>query len=46
MAAMAAWWLGTTRVLAEEKEAAAKPTRTMERPRTRIASFIISNLPE
>jgi hypothetical protein len=42
-AEVADWWLARTCVEEECVAAAAAPAKTMERARTRIASFIIGN---
>jgi hypothetical protein len=41
--AVADWWLGSTFVVAEDREAAARPVTTTDRAKTRMASFIIGN---
>ena len=41
--AVADWWLGRMRLDEDETEAAATPTRTIERAKMRIASFMIGN---
>jgi hypothetical protein len=38
---VADWWLGRTRALLEEREAAAAPAKTTDMAKMRIASFIV-----
>jgi hypothetical protein len=41
---VADWWLAMPWVVEEDTEAAAAPTKTMDKAMTRMASFIFSNL--
>jgi hypothetical protein len=40
---VADWWLAMTRLEEEDTDAAATPTRTTERAKMRMASFIFGN---
>jgi hypothetical protein len=42
--AVADWWLKNGFVATDENEPAAKPAKTIESAKKRIASFIVSNL--
>jgi hypothetical protein len=44
LVAVAAWWLGRNLLEEDETEAAATPTKTIERARMRMASFMAGNL--
>jgi len=41
--AVADWWLGNVRVVEDETEAAATPTKTTVRAKVRMASFMSGN---
>jgi hypothetical protein len=41
LATVADWWVGKVQAVEFDTDAAATPTNTMERPKMRMASFII-----